>query len=281
MREMKFAKLKDLKKSSVYITPNFPVLQTKRYKFSFYSILGTIIGYSLFVTVVILLIIIFTPARNVVFFFENEKLDKQVEKVKDLEGKVVFLTKELEKLASTNEKLKYAIILASTDSLDSTAAIYDSLRKSDPELNKAGGNISAVFRDFINLFSQNYEESFFFVSPVKGIIVKDFQPENGHMGIDYGVKKGTDVHAAMSGLVTFAGFTAEYGNTIMILHSNNYITVYRHLETLLKKERDTVERGEVIALSGESGYRSSGPHLHFEIWQDGKPVNPKKFIINN
>lgn len=278
---MKFPKLKDLKESSVYITPNFPVLQTKRYKFSFYRVLGTIVGYSLFITIVVILILIFSPARNVVFFFENEKLNEQVEKVKELEGKVVFLTYQLEKLASTNEKLKYAIILASSDSLDSTAAIYDSLSKPDPELNKAGGNISAVFRDFLDLFFQEEEKDFFFIAPVDGIIVKDFQPESGHMGIDYGVKKGTNVHAAMSGLVVFSGYTPDYGNTLMLLHPDNYITVYRHCETLLKKERDSAEKGEVIALSGNSGYKSSGPHLHFEIWQDGKPVDPKKFIINN
>lgn len=278
---MKFPKLKDLKESSVYITPNFPVLQTKRYKFSFYRVLGTIVGYSLFITIVVILILIFSPARNVVFFFENEKLNEQVEKVKELEGKVVFLTYQLEKLASTNEKLKYAIILASSDSLDSTAAIYDSLSKPDPELNKAGGNISAVFRDFLDLFFQEEEKDFFFIAPVDGIIVKDFLPESGHMGIDYGVKKGTNVHAAMSGLVVFSGYTPDYGNTLMLLHPDNYITVYRHCETLLKKERDSAEKGEVIALSGNSGYKSSGPHLHFEIWQDGKPVDPKKFIINN
>lgn len=278
---MKFPKLKDLKKSSVYITPNFPVLQTKRYKFSFYSVLVSIVGYSLFVTIVVILILIFSPARNVVFFFENEKLDAQVNKVKELEGKVVFLTHQLEKLASTNEKLKYAIILASTDSLDSTAAIYDSLSQSDPELNKAGGNISAVFRDFLDLFFQDEDKDFFFIAPVDGIIIKDFQPESGHMGIDYGVKKGTNVHAAMSGLVVFSGYTADYGNTLIILHPDNYITVYKHCETLLKRERDFTEKGEAIALSGNSGYKSSGPHLHFEIWQEGKPVDPKKFIINN
>lgn len=278
---MKFPKLKDLKESSVYITPNFPVLQTKRYKFSFYRVLGAIVGYSLFITIVVILILIFSPARNVVFFFENEKLNEQVEKVKELEGKVVFLTYQLEKLASTNEKLKYAIILASSDSLDSTAAIYDSLSKPDPELNKAGGNISTVFRDFLNLFLQDETKDFFFIAPVDGIIVKDFLPESGHMGIDYGVKKGTNVHAAMSGLVVFSGYTPDYGNTLMLLHPDNYITVYRHCETLLKKERDSAEKGEVIALSGNSGYKSSGPHLHFEIWQDGKPVDPKKFIINN
>jgi murein DD-endopeptidase MepM/ murein hydrolase activator NlpD len=201
--------------------------------------------------------------------------------VKELEGKVVFLTHQLEKLASTNEKLKYAIILASTDSLDSTAAIYDSLRQSDPELNKTGGNISAVFRDFLNLFSQDETKEFFFIAPVDGIIIKDFQPEIGHMGIDYGVRKGTNVHASMSGLVVFSGFTPDFGNTIIILHSDNYITIYRHCESLLKRERDFAEKGEVIALSGNSGYKSSGPHLHFEIWLDGKPVDPKKFIINN
>lgn len=278
---MKFPKLKELKESSVYITPNFPVLRTKRYKFSFTTVLYSIIGYSLFVTLVVIFILIFSPARNVVFFFENEKLDTQVEKVKELEGKIVFLTKQLEKLASTNERLKYALILASTDKLDSTAAVYDSLRKPDEKMNNSGGNVSAVFRDFLSIIFQSDENDFFFISPVVGVLIKSYQPERGHFGVDFGVREGTDVHAAMGGTVVFSGYTSDYGNTIMILHEDDYITVYRHCKSLLKSERDFVERGELIALSGDSGYKSTGPHLHFEIWQNGKTLDPQKFLINN
>ncbi len=276
---MELPKFKDIKKSSVYITPNFPVLQTKRYKFSLFTVLSAIVGYSLFVTLIVVLILVLSPARNIVFFFENDKLDEQVLKVQELEGKVLFLSNELKKIASTNERLKYAMILASADSLDSTSAVYDSLRKPDPPLNKAGGNLIGVFRDFLDLF-QTENSYIYFLSPVDGVIIKKYNPEKGHLGIDYGVKKRTDVHAASGGTVTFSGFTPEYGNTLMILHQDDYITVYRHCEALLKKERESVQIGEIIALSGESGFKSTGPHLHFEIWHKGKAVDPEKFLIN-
>lgn len=275
-----FKKLRDIKNSSVYITPNFPVLRTKRYKLSFLSVVSSVVGYSLLVAIIVIIIIVLTPARNVVFFFENEKLTEQVEKVKELEKKVFFLSKELQNFAASNEKLKYAMIIASTDSLDSNSAIYDSLRQPKKKKLRSGGNLLAVFRDLLDYLSKDSSQ-FFFIAPVNGVIIKRFEPSRGHMGIDYGIRKGTAVHAALGGVVTFSGFTPDYGNTIMILHQNNFISVYRHCEILMKKEREIVSQGEVIALSGESGYKSTGPHLHFEIWYNGKAVDPTVYLINN
>lgn len=275
-----FKKLRDIKNSSVYITPNFPVLRTKRYKLSFLSVVSSVVGYSLLVAIIVIIIIVLTPARNVVFFFENEKLTEQVEKVKELEKKVFFLSKELQNFAASNEKLKYAMIIASTDSLDSNSAIYDSLRQPKKKKLRSGGNLLAVFRDLLDYLSKDSSQ-LFFIAPVNGVIIKGFEPSRGHMGIDYGIRKGTAVHAALGGVVTFSGFTPDYGNTIMILHQNNFISVYRHCEILMKKEREIVSQGEVIALSGESGYKSTGPHLHFEIWHNGKAVDPTVYLINN
>ncbi len=275
-----FKKLRDIKNSSVYITPNFPVLRTKRYKLSFLSVVSAVLGYSLLVAIIVIIIIVLTPARNVVFFFENEKLTEQVEKVKELEKKVLFLSKELQNFAASNEKLKYAMIIASTDSLDSNSAIYDSLRQPKKKKLRSGGNLLAVFRDLLDYLSKDSSQ-LFFIAPVNGVIIKRFEPSRGHMGIDYGIRKGTAVHAALGGVVAFSGFTPDYGNTIMILHQNNFISVYRHCEILMKKEREIVSQGEVIALSGESGYKSTGPHLHFEIWHNGKAVDPTVYLINN
>lgn len=271
--------LKNIKKSSVYITPNLPVLETKRYKFSLISVLTTVSLYTLFIILLIVLLLLFTPARNVVFYFENDKLNQQIEKVKQLEGKVVFLTTQLEKLASTNEKIKYAMILASTDSLDSTAAIYDSLRKADKKQIKTGGSLLTVMRDLMQKIT-NQEKDFYFIRPVDGVVVKEFQPERGHMGLDYGVKTNTPVIASADGLVTFSGFTAEFGYTLIISHGNDFISSYKHCESLIASERDFVRQGQTIAMSGNTGHKSSGPHLHFEIWKEGKPVDPQNYFIN-
>lgn len=272
--------LKKIKDSSVYITPNFPVLETRRYKFSLLNVLTVIGIYSFFVTVLVITILALTPAKEFIFIFENEKLTEQVEKVKKLESEVVFLTRQLEKLASTNEKLKYAMILASSDTLDSTSAVYDSLKRTKRRNVNVGGNILTPFKKLFFESEKEEDESVIFLAPVEGVIVKNFDTRSGHFGIDYGVKEDSPVYASLGGIVTFAGYTAENGYVLIIDYGEGYLTIYKHCSALLKKERDNVIQGELVALSGNSGYKSSGPHLHFEIWYDGKAVNPSEYIIN-
>lgn len=94
------------------------------------------------------------------------------------------------------------------------------------------------------------------------------------------MKSGTPVYAAANGYVIFADYTTEDGYMIILDNNNGYITVYKHCSVLLKRARDVVLQGETIALSGNTGEISTGPHLHFEIWKDGKPINPEKILIN-
>lgn len=98
------------------------------------------------------------------------------------------------------------------------------------------------------------------------------------MGIDFVIKTGTPVYSAAGGYIVFADFTVNDGYMVIIAHSDGYITVYKHCSVLLKKARDIVSEGEMIALSGNTGELSTGPHLHFEIWKDGKPLGPSKFF---
>ncbi len=100
------------------------------------------------------------------------------------------------------------------------------------------------------------------------------------MGIDYVLKTGTQISAAASGYIIFADFTVKDGYMIIILHPHDYISVYKHCSSLLKKTREIVQEGEIIALSGNTGEITTGPHLHFEIWHHGKPINPKSVLLN-
>ena len=119
-----------------------------------------------------------------------------------------------------------------------------------------------------------------FQKPVTGFVNQQFNPDRGHLGIDYGTKKGSPVCAAAGGIVLFADYTIDNGYMLIIQHDKDFISIYQHCSTLLKKTRDVVRQGEVIALSGNSGKNTTGPHLHFEIWQNGKPINPEKYLIN-
>lgn len=114
--------------------------------------------------------------------------------------------------------------------------------------------------------------------PVNGTLSSSFNPKEGHYGIDLIAPKEDPVKAVMDGTVILSSFTANDGNVIQIQHSNNLISVYKHNSALLKKSGDYVKAGESIAFIGNSGDHSDGPHLHFELWEGGVPVNPLDYL---
>ncbi len=123
-------------------------------------------------------------------------------------------------------------------------------------------------------------EQLYFIPPISGgTISEPYGPENKHYGIDVMAPKNTPVKAIMNGFVFTSDWTLETGNTIGIQHANNLISFYKHNSVLLKKSGSQVKAGEAIAIIGNSGTLSSGPHLHFELWHNGKAVNPENFII--
>lgn len=114
--------------------------------------------------------------------------------------------------------------------------------------------------------------------PVNGPIASTFNPKEGHFGIDIIAPEDDPVKAILDGTVIVAAFTSEDGNIIQIQHANNIVSVYKHNSALLKRQGDPVRAGESIAFIGDSGDHSEGPHLHFEIWESGVPVNPGDYI---
>jgi murein DD-endopeptidase MepM/ murein hydrolase activator NlpD len=115
--------------------------------------------------------------------------------------------------------------------------------------------------------------------PLKGKITTSFNPSQKHYGIDIVAGKNEAVKAALEGSVVFAGWTSAQGYVIHLQHSNNLLSIYQHNSALLKKQGDKVKAGEAIAITGNSGEITTGPHLHFEIWYDGRPLDPEEFII--
>lgn len=119
-----------------------------------------------------------------------------------------------------------------------------------------------------------------FFPPVKGIISGKFDPGTRHFGTDIVTKPKAPVSAALDGTVIFTGWTMETGFVIEIQHPNNIVSVYKHNANLLKETGDLVRAGEPISIVGDSGeLYTSGPHLHFEIWYKGSPLDPEKHIL--
>ncbi len=123
--------------------------------------------------------------------------------------------------------------------------------------------------------------SFNFFTPLQGIITAGFNVMENHYGIDIVTTHNEAVKAALEGTVIFSGWTLETGYIISLQHERNFISVYKHNSVLLKKEGDHVLAGEPIAISGQSGELTTGPHLHFELWENGNPVNPEVYILFN
>lgn len=117
-----------------------------------------------------------------------------------------------------------------------------------------------------------------FVPPVRGTMSAKFSPATDHLGIDIVAAKDTPILAAMSGRVISADWTLETGNSIIIQHPNDIITAYKHNSALLKSTGDQVAAGEAIAIIGNTGELTSGPHLHFELWYGGKAVDPAQYV---
>lgn len=133
--------------------------------------------------------------------------------------------------------------------------------------------------DKYNLFeSATTGTNFVLFPPVSGTISQPYNAKEKHYAVDIVVTKDTPIKATADGIVIFAEWTANTGHVIILEHSYGLISVYKHNESLTKAQGDLVKAGEVIATAGNSGELSTGPHLHFELWNDGYPINPTNFI---
>ncbi|MDX1469975.1 MAG: M23 family metallopeptidase [Flavobacteriaceae bacterium] len=136
--------------------------------------------------------------------------------------------------------------------------------------------------DKYNLFeSATSISNFVLFPPVNGVISDSYNIKEKHYAVDIVVKEETPVKATADGTVIFAEWTAETGYVMIIEHSHGLISVYKHNSSLTKEQGELVKAGEVIAMTGNTGEFTSGPHLHFELWNDGYPVDPTNFIDFN
>ena len=166
---------------------------------------------------------------------------------------------------------------------------HDSVAK--PDLTKLERyNQDSVFRDKIQQEQFNLSvgtttsserhgaANLLFFPPLKGITTGTFDPGTGHFGIDIVGSANARISSALDGSVIFAEWTMKTGYVIMVQHDQNITTVYKHNSELLKKQGDRVRAGEAIAIMGNSGKETTGPHVHFELWIDGVAVNPADYI---
>lgn len=154
--------------------------------------------------------------------------------------------------------------------LQNLPAIDSQFRKEFEESDK----VKAIFSSQVN---SELQEIFFF-SPISGIISSTYSAKNEHYGVDVVSKSNEPVKSVADGTVIFSDWSQEAGNVIAIQHRSNLISVYKHNSALLKKVGNFVNAGDIISIIGNTGELTTGPHLHFELWYNGNPVNPEDFV---
>ena len=121
-------------------------------------------------------------------------------------------------------------------------------------------------------------ENKMFFSPIKGEITQAFNFEENHFAVDIAADIGTPVKSILDGKILFSEWSVDTGHVIIVDHGDNIVSVYKHNSKSLKEQNDFVQAGEVIAYSGNQGSLSSGPHLHFELWKNGTPIDPEPLL---
>jgi len=190
---------------------------------------------------------------------EIDKRDNYLQKIQK-----VIMGEVVEDTVSNTEKPDERIEMKPM----SNDSIFESLI--EPEGIKSSSSVSG--NDEINLSRIKFN------SPVKGTVTNKFKASPGHFGTDIVAAKNTKITATLDGTVIFAEWSISTGYVIQIQHDHNLISVYKHNSDVKVKQGERVRAGDFIATMGNEGELSSGPHLHFELWHNGKPVNPEQLM---
>ena len=226
--------------------------------------------------------IAFTPIREYIPGYTSPTLQKQAIALEQKTDSLMRVTKMNERFIASIKDVLSGQTSSETINKDSIYAAVAS--EVDPQ-NLNPSQADSILRnkveneDKYNLFeSAKSLKNFVFFPPVKGTVSSEFNLEEEHYAVDIAVPKNTPVKAAADGRVIFASWTSDSGFVLIIDHDNQLITVYKHNASLIKAQGELVKAREVIAISGSSGELSTGPHLHFELWSDGNPIDPLSFI---
>ncbi len=130
-----------------------------------------------------------------------------------------------------------------------------------------------------DLYKSSSIANYAFIAPLNGIISNKFNPTNEHMGVDILSGENEPIKATLDGTVIFANWTIKTGYVIIIQHTHNLLSVYKHNAVLLKEMGDVVKGGDAVAIVGDSGELSTGIHLHFELWYNGSPIDPAMYMV--
>ena len=243
---------------------------------------------TLFLIVFISYIIAFTPLREYIPGYADVNMRRNI---KTLALRVDSLDEELHNKELNlvnfadilNEKKKDEKISPTTK--DSTKKYENIALAASREDSMLRSDIESQSKYSLSLGDESLTKSgirnFFFFVPLKGVVTDSYKSGTSHYGVDITAPEHEAIKATLDGTVILATWTSETGYVIQVQHDNNLVSIYKHNSVLLKKVGDKVNAGEAIAIIGNSGELTTGPHLHFELWYNGFAVDPQEYMSFN
>lgn len=172
--------------------------------------------------------------------------------------------------------------MAKTNLGDKGQVNLNEVKKEDMDLRKEvedADNYSLSYNSNQNSGAVDEVKQMHLMNPVEGYLTEEYDVKKEHFGIDIAAKQDAPVKSVLDGKVVSANYTMETGYVMVVQHPNSLISIYKHNSRLMKKAGDVVKAGDVIAVVGSSGELSTGPHLHFELWHNGRSLNPRDYIV--
>ena len=261
------------------------------YQLSLLNVYIIISSVVLLVSFLVVVLIVFTPLKTYIPGYGDVSAHEEVLKLNKELDELLVIVEAQKKYNDNIRAILQGEVIQSEEAAEAAAGnpidsltnvdriIEDDLLRKEIELDEQLQERELLSKTVSYSPSEIPLEQMYFIPPVTGVVGENFAPDNKHYGIDILAPKNTPVKVVMDGYVFVADWTLETGNTIGIQHSNNLISFYKHNSALLKKAGSYVKAGEAIAIIGNTGELSSGPHLHFELWHKGKPVDPAEYII--
>ncbi len=287
-KEKKKLRDKLRKKYRVVVYNNDTYEEKIHFKFTLLNFFNILVFSSVLLIVLVTYLIAFTPLREYIPGYTDVSLNRRVYEMEQRADSLetVFHQKDL----YINNLKK--IIMGEDFENDSINSLLTKTSNTDfSNIKDKKSKEDSLFRVEYetetrnNLFKQEiikdnptkYKLVSFF-SPMNGIITNHFNREEKHYGVDLVADNNSVIKSTADGTVIYSDWTVENGYCIGIQHNGNLFTIYKHNAVLLKDDGDFVKAGEPIAIYGNSGSMSTGPHLHFELWYNGTPLNPEDYI---
>lgn len=230
------------------------------------------------------LLIAFTPLKEYIPGYSSTSLKKKA-------TELTYKTDSLQQKLTANEQYLASIRKVLTGDVSAEDlnkdSIFEAVQQEIDQAHLLPSREDSLLREKVqqedkyNPLLDDPAINFVLFPPASGTISEDYNPEDRHYAVDIVTPRNSPVKSTADGVIIFAEWTVETGYVIIIKHNFDLISVYKHNASLTKQQGDLVKAGEVIATSGNTGEFTTGPHLHFELWSEGYPINPRNFIDFN